>query len=54
MNFINRLWHESVLRHGACWVEMQSAKDRSRKYGVVVECTCGKRWLSRAPWDRSL
>jgi hypothetical protein len=51
MNTINRLWHELVLRHGDCWVEM-SRNPVPRKHGVLVECDCGKRWLSRAPWDR--
>lgn len=50
MNVLNRLWHEAVLRHGGAWVEMFGKKP-SRRRGVVVECPCGKRWLSRAPWD---
>lgn len=50
MNTLNRVWHEVVLRHGGAWVEMFGKKP-SRRHGVVVECPCGKRWLSRAPWD---
>lgn len=49
MSTLTRLWHEVVLRHGPGWVEWP--KTVSRKHGVVVECGCGKRWLSRAPWD---
>lgn len=49
---LDRLWHEVVLRHGASWVEMRGGKV-SRREGVIVECQCGKRWLSRAPWDRA-
>jgi hypothetical protein len=50
MTTLSRLWHEVALRHGAAWVEMKGRK-ASRKQGVVIECPCGKRWLSRAPWD---
>ena len=48
---LDRLWHEEVLRHGAAWMELSGRRTFSRKRGVVVECPCGKRWLSRAPWD---
>lgn len=50
MTTLNRLWHEVVLRHGPSWVEMKLTP-RSRRYGVLVECDCGKRWIARAPWD---
>lgn len=45
------LAHELVLRHGSATTEF-SAHTRSRKYGVVIKCPCGKRWLGRAPWFR--
>lgn len=44
-------WHELVLRHGGAWIEFGKSNP-SRKYGVVIECPCGRRWLSRAPWFR--
>lgn len=53
MSTLNRLWHEIVLRHGDAWMEMLPSRKKSRRYGIVVECPCGKRWLSRAPWDRA-
>jgi hypothetical protein len=43
--------HESILRHGKIYVEM-NVGDSSRKRGAVVECPCGKRWIGRAPWFR--
>ncbi|QOC55925.1 hypothetical protein SEA_DIRTYBOI_63 [Gordonia phage DirtyBoi] len=46
---IGRLWHELVLRHGAAWIEI--LPNKSRRTGSLIECPCGKRWLSRAPWD---
>ncbi|ANU79234.1 hypothetical protein SEA_GARDANN_127 [Mycobacterium phage Gardann] len=49
ISVIQRLWHELALNHGPTWVEWPAQK--SRKHGVVVTCDCGKRWLSRAPWD---
>ena len=49
MNTLAILWHESVLRHGAAWVEIRG-RCSLRKFGAIVECPCGKRWLSRAPW----
>ncbi|AYR00072.1 hypothetical protein PBI_NEBKISS_137 [Mycobacterium phage Nebkiss] len=49
MTALARFWHEHVLHHGPAWVEWP--KRYSREWGVVVECECGKRWLSRAPWD---
>lgn len=47
-----RLWHEYVLLHDVAWSEINPRAKRTRKWGTVVECTCGRRWLSRAPWDR--
>ena len=54
MNTIAIFWHELVLRHGSGWIEMRPSRKRSRKFGVVVECPCGKRWLTRAPWFREV
>lgn len=52
MNTINRLWHEIILGHGNAWTEINGSDRKTRKRGVLVECPCGKRWLSRMPWDR--
>lgn len=49
MTLLGMLWHE--FRHGAAWRSI-SAERPSRARGVVIECECGKRWLSRYPWDR--
>lgn len=49
MTTLGWLIHELVLRHGSVTTEF-SARIRSRKHGVVIECPCGKRWLGRAPW----
>lgn len=54
MTTLNRLWHEVVLRHGLSWVEIgkpNGGRKVRRRYGVLVECPCGKRWIARAPWD---
>ncbi|AYB69674.1 hypothetical protein SEA_KALAH2_188 [Mycobacterium phage Kalah2] len=51
MNTIAMLWHDLVLRHGDAWVELNFSK-ASRRFGTVIECPCGKRWLSRMPWFR--
>lgn len=51
MIILARLWHEYVLGHEA-WQEIDPAYLRSRRYGTIIECNCGTRWLSRAPWDR--
>lgn len=50
MMLLNMLWHEFL--HGRAWTELNPASKRTRKYGAVIECECGKRWLSRYPWDR--
>lgn len=42
-------WHELILRHGSATTEF-STRTRSRRYGTLIECPCGKRWLGRAPW----
>lgn len=50
MQILNRLWHE--WRHGTSWRTI-TADRPSRAHGALYECECGKRWLSRAPWDRT-
>ena len=49
MQFFNQLWHE--WRHGPSWHSI-TAKRPTRAVGTLIECECGKRWLSRLPWDR--
>lgn len=53
MSTLGWAWHELVLRHGSGTVELFSGF-RSRRYGVIIECPCGKRWLGRAPWFRGV
>jgi hypothetical protein len=50
MTLLNMLWHEWRCE-SAPWRDI--TKDRpSRARGALIECPCGKRWLSRYPWDR--
>lgn len=50
MSSIGIFWHGVVLRHGGSTVEFSFRADR--RHGVLAECPCGKRWLTRAPWFR--
>ncbi|UXE04383.1 hypothetical protein SEA_FUNSIZED_12 [Mycobacterium phage Funsized] len=49
MMLLSMLWHER--RHGTAWRTITAARP-SRGEGTVITCPCGKRWLSRYPWDR--
>lgn len=51
MTTLGWIVHEMVLRHGSSSLEFVTRR-HSRRYGVVTECPCGKRWLGRAPWFR--